>query len=356
METSLTIEELLRLVVEKGATDLHLTVNLPPQLRINGELVITDLPVLTHEEIQKLAYSILGESQIKRFEQEKELDTSYGIRGLGRFRVNLYYQRGSIACAVRFIPYEVPSLESLGLPEIVKKFANYHAGLILVTGAVGSGKSTTLASLIEYINSFRRCHIITIEDPIEYLHRHRLATIDQREIGRDTLTFSHALKYVFRQDPDVVMIGEMRDLETMRTALTLAETGHLILGTLHTMDATHAVTRIIDVFPPYQQQQIRVQLSLVLIGVIVQQLIPRIDGKGRVLAVEVMKVNSAVSNLIRENQLHQVYSVIQTGKSEGMLTMNQSLLELYKKKLISLDEALKRSANPKELMALIERK
>ncbi|MGE4358002.1 MAG: type IV pilus twitching motility protein PilT [Candidatus Omnitrophota bacterium] len=356
METNLNLEELLRLVVEKGATDLHLTVNLPPQLRINGELVLSDYPPLRQEDIQRITYGILTPDQIKRFEQDKELDTSYGISGLGRFRVNLYYQRGSIACAIRFIPYEIPSLESLGLPEVVKKFANYHAGLILVTGAVGSGKSTTLASLIEYINSFRRCHIITIEDPIEYLHKHRMATIDQREIGRDTLTFSHALKYIFRQDPDVVMIGEMRDLETMRTALTLAETGHLILGTLHTMDATHAITRIIDVFPPYQQQQIRVQLSLVLIGVIVQQLIPRLDGKGRVLAVEIMRVNSAISNLIRENQLQQIYSVIQTGKSEGMLTMNQSLLELYKKKLISREEALKRSSNPKELISLMEKR
>jgi len=356
MENFLTLQQLLQLVVEKKATDLHLTVNLPPQLRINGELVLTDLPILTGEEIQKLAYSILSENQIKRFEQEKELDTSYGVSGLGRFRVNLYYQRGSIACAIRFIPYEIPSLESLGLPEIVKKFASYRAGLILVTGAVGSGKSTTLAGMIEYINSFRRCHIITIEDPIEYLHKHRMATIDQREVGRDTLSFSHALKYVFRQDPDVVMIGEMRDLETMRTALTLAETGHLILATLHTMDATHAITRIIDVFPPYQQEQIRVQLSLVLIGVIVQQLIPRLDGKGRVLATEIMKVTPAISNLIRENQLQQIYSLIQTGKSEGMMTMNQSLLELYKKKLISMEEALRRSPNPKELMNLLEKK
>lgn len=356
MELNLTLDELLRLVVEKKATDLHLTVNLPPQLRINGALVLTDYPPLKKEDIQRLAYSILSADQIKRFEQEKELDTSYGISGLGRFRVNLYYQRGSIACAIRFIPYEIPSLDSLGLPEVVKKFANYHAGLLLVTGAVGSGKSTTLASFIEYINSFRRCHIITIEDPIEYLHRHRMATIDQREIGRDTLSFEQALKYVFRQDPDVVMIGEMRDLETMRTALTLAETGHLILGTLHTIDATHAITRIIDVFPPYQQQQIRVQLSLVLIGVIVQQLIPRLDGKGRVLAVEVMKVTSAISNLIRENQIHQLYSLIQTGKSEGMITMNQSLLELFRKKLITAEEALKRSSNPKELFALMGKK
>lgn len=356
METSLSLEQLLRLVLEKKATDLHLTVNLPPQLRINGELVLTDFSPLKQEDIQKLTYSILSENQIKRFEQEKELDTSYGISGLGRFRVNLYYQRGSIACAIRFIPYEIPSLESLGLPEVVRKFVNYHAGLILVTGAVGSGKSTTLASMLEYINSFRRCHIITIEDPIEYLHRHRMATIDQREIGRDTLSFSHALKYVFRQDPDVVMIGEMRDLETMRTALTLAETGHLIFGTLHTMDATHAITRIIDVFPPYQQEQIRVQLSLVLIGVIVQQLIPRLDGKGRVLAVEIMKVTPAISNLIRENQLQQVYSLIQTGKSEGMVTMNHSLLELYKNRLIGMEEALKRSPDPKELMSLLGRK
>ncbi|MCM8778696.1 MAG: type IV pilus twitching motility protein PilT [Candidatus Omnitrophica bacterium] len=356
METALSLEQLLRLVVEKKATDLHLTVNLPPQLRINGTLELTELPILKPEDIQRLAYSILSENQIKHFEQGRELDTSYGISGLGRFRVNLYFQRGSLACAIRFIPYEIPSLESLGLPEVVKKFVNARAGLILVTGAVGSGKSTTLASLIEYINSFRRCHIITIEDPIEYLHKHRMATIDQREVGRDTLSFAHALRYVFRQDPDVVMIGEMRDLETMRTALTLAETGHLILGTLHTMDATHAITRIVDVFPPYQQQQIRVQLSLVLIGVIVQQLIPRLDGKGRALAVEIMKVTPAISNLIRENQLQQIYSLIQTGKSEGMVTMNQSLLELYKNKLISAEEALKRSSDPKELMSLMGRR
>jgi twitching motility protein PilT len=356
MEKILDIEGLLRLVVEKQATDLHLTVGLSPQLRLNGELILTDLPVLNLNELQKLAYSILSQEQIQRFEQEKELDTSYGISGLGRFRFNLYYQRGSIACAVRIIPYQIPLLENLGLPSVVKELVSSSAGLILVTGPTGSGKSTTLAALIEHINSFRRCHIITIEDPIEYLHKHRLATINQREIGRDTHSFADALKHVFRQDPNVVMIGEMRDLETMRAALSLAETGHLILATLHTMDATHAINRIVDVFPPHQQHQIRVQLSLVLIGVVVQHLIPRADRKGRALAVEIMKVTPAISNLIRENNLHQVYSVIQTGKKDGMTTMNMSLVDLVKQGAITAEEARRRSSEPKELMSLLTRK
>ncbi len=352
----MNLENLLRTVVEKQATDLHLTVGVAPQMRINGDIIFADSPALTLDDIQKLVYSILSEEQIRRFEQDKELDTSYGISGLGRFRVNIYYQRGSLACAVRFIPYEIPSLASLGLSDVVKEFLSAQAGLILVTGATGSGKSTTMASMIEYINSLRRCHIITIEDPIEYLHKHKLATINQREIGRDTLSFAEALKHVFRQDPDVVMIGEMRDLETMRAALTLAETGHLILATLHTMDATHSIDRIVDVFPPFQQQQIRIQLSLALIGVVTQQLIPRVDKKGRVLASEVMKVTPAISNLIREHNLHQIYSVIQTNLKEGMNTMNHSLFNLCKRGLISAEEALRRSPDPKELMSLLTKK
>ncbi len=349
------IQELLRLMVEKKASDLHLTVGLPPQLRIDGSLKSTEFGALTPEKTQALAYQILSEDQKRIFEQNKELDTSFGIKGLGRFRINVYRQRGSIGIAIRLIPFEIPSLEELGLPEIVKDFAERPSGLVLVTGATGSGKSTTLAAMIEYINTRRPCHIVSIEDPIEYLHKHRKSTINQRELGTDTHSFQEALRRVFRQDPNIVLIGEMRDLETIHGALTLAETGHLILATLHTIDSTHAINRIIDVFPAHQQQQIRIQLSMVLIGVIVQQLIPRRDGKGRVLAVEVMNVIPAIQNLIRENNIHQIYSLIQMGKKYGMCTMNQSFVELYEKGFISWEDAYSRSTNPQELSSLTKR-
>lgn len=349
------IQELLKYMVEKHATDLHLTTGLPPQLRIDGRLAVTDYPPLSSQDVQDLIYQILKKEQIEIFEENKELDTSFGLPGIGRFRINVYRQRGSIAVAIRFIPYVIPTMGELGLPKIVEEFAESPNGLILVTGATGSGKSTTLASIVEYINSKRECHIISIEDPIEYLHKHKKATINQRELGSDTISFKEALKHVFRQDPDVVLIGEMRDLETIHAALTLAETGHLILATLHTIDATHSISRIVDVFPPTQQQQIRIQLSMVLIGVIVQQLIPKTDRNGRVLALEIMKTIPAIRNMIRENNLHQIYSVIQMGRKYEMSTMNQSLSYLCEQKVITVEEATKRSNDIAEFLSLVKR-
>lgn len=350
------LNDLLNLMVKNKASDLHITVGLAPQLRIDGNLLpLPDLPNLTPQDTKDLTYSALTEEQKKTFEQKKELDTSIGVKDLGRFRINIYRQRGSIGMAVRFIPFDIPTLEHLGLPKVAKDFADKPSGLVLITGATGSGKSTTLASMIEYINSKRSCHIISIEDPIEYLHKHKKSTINQRELGTDTSSFGIAIKHVFRQDPNIVLIGELRDLETIKGALTLAETGHLIFGTLHTIDAVHAINRIIDVFPAYQQQQIRMQLSMVLAGVIVQQLIPRKDKKGRLLAIEVMNVIPAIQNLIRENNLHQVYSLIQMGKKYDMRTMNQSLAELYNKGFITWEEAYSRTTNPQELISLAKR-
>lgn len=345
------------MMVEKKASDLHLTVGVAPQLRIDGRLVtIDDVPPLTPQDTQGLASSILNEEQNKKFADSKELDTSIGIKNLGRFRINIYKQRGSIGMAIRLIPFDIPSLQQLELPKVVKDFADKPSGLVLITGTTGSGKSTTLASMIEYINSKRSCHIISIEDPIEYLHKHKKSTINQRELGTDTSSFGDAIRHVFRQDPNIVLIGELRDLETIKGALTLAETGHLIFGTLHTIDAVHAINRIIDVFPAYQQQQVRMQLSMVLAGVIVQQLIPRKDKKGRVLAIEIMNVIPAIQNLIRENNLHQIYSLIQMGKKYDMCTMNQSLSELYNKGLITWEEAYSRTTNPQELISLSKQK
>ena len=350
------ILDLLKVMVEKKASDLHLTTNIPPEFRIDGALQFVqgfDTP-LNVEMTKKLAYSILTNRQIEEFEKAKELDFSYGVTGMGRFRINLYIQRNCIAMCLRLIPFNVPSIEELGLPAIVKDFAMKHSGLFLVTGAVGSGKSTTLAAMIDYINNNKSCHIITIEDPIEYLHRHKKSTIDQREVGTDTLSFAEALRRVFRQDPNIILVGEMRDLETIHTALTLAETGHLILATLHTMDAIHTISRIIDVFPSSQQQQIRVQISMVLLGVLSQQLIPRTSGKGRALAYEVMNVTASIRSLIRENTLPQIYTCIQTGKKFGMSTMNQMLADLCQKQEIQYEEALRRATNTDEFNALLK--
>ena len=343
-------------MVEKNASDLHITVGLVPQLRVDGNLIpLPDFPPLTPQDTKELVYSILTEEQRKNFEEKKELDMSMGIQSLGRFRINVYRQRGSISMAARLIPFSIPELDELGLPKVVKLFADKPSGLVLVTGPTGSGKSTTLASMIEYINSKRSCHIISIEDPIEYLHKHKKSTINQRELGMDTGSFQGAIKHVFRQDPNIVLIGELRDLETIKGALTLAETGHLIFATLHTIDAVHAISRIIDVFPATQQQQIRMQLSMVLVGVIVQQLISRKNQKGRVLAAEVMNVIPAIQNLIREGNFHQIYSLIQMGKKYEMCTMNQSLAELYNKGLITWEKAYSRSTNPQELISLVKR-
>ncbi len=349
----LSINNLLRYIVDKNATDLHLTAGLPPQIRINGELKLTDFEKLTSPAIEGLVFAVLSERQINKFQQEKELDTSYGIPGVGRFRINLYYQRSSIAAAFRFIPYEIPDMQSLGIPESLKELIERPSGLFLVSGPTGAGKSTTLASMIDHLNKTQKKHIITIEDPIEYLHSHNKSTINQRELGTDTLSFQEALRHVFRQDPDVILVGEMRDLETIHTALTLAETGHLIFATLHTTDAVHSISRIVDIFPPIQQQQIRVQLSMVLIGVMVQQLIPRKDNKGRVLALEIMQVIPSIRNLIRENNLPQIYPVIQMGAKYGMIALNRYLAGLYKKNIITIEEAKKHSNNISELVSFI---
>ena len=349
------MEQLLRLIVERGASDLHLTVGIPAQLRIGGQLVYVDQQILSPEKLRELAYSLLTEGQISRFEETKELDFSCGIAELSRFRVNLYFQRGSIALAARVIPFIIPTVEELKLPQIVRDYADKPNGLVLITGATGSGKSTTQAAVVDYINKTRKAHIICIEDPIEYLHKHNLCTINQRQLGTDTTSFKEALKHVFRQDPDVVVIGEMRDLETIQTALTLAETGHLIFATLHTGSATNSISRIVDVFPAHQQQQVRVQLSLVLIGVIVQKLIPNANDEGRSLAMEIMSVIPGIQNLVRENQIHQIYSLIQTGRKFGMQTMNQSLCDLVARGKITYEEALKHTLDEEELTTLIRR-
>lgn len=348
--------DLLKMMVEKRASDLHITTGIAPQFRIDGNLqFVSGFDVSMSPEFTKtLAFSILNSRQIEEFEKAKELDFSYGVSGLGRFRVNLYLQRNCVALSARLILYDIPSIEKLGLPEIVKDFAMKHNGLFLVTGVAGSGKSTTLAAMVDYINNNKSCHIITIEDPIEYLHKHKKATIDQREVGSDTLSFAEALRHVFRQDPNIILVGEMRDLDTIHTALTLAETGHLILATLHTIDAIHTVSRIIDVFSPYQQQQIRVQLSMVLLGVLSQQLIPRQAGEGRCLAYEVMNVTPSIRSLIRENSLPQIYTCIQTGRKFGMVTMNQTLVELCNKKEISYEEGLHRATNSEEFNVLLK--
>ncbi|MCM8771611.1 MAG: type IV pilus twitching motility protein PilT [Candidatus Omnitrophica bacterium] len=353
----ININDILKFAVEKKASDIHILAKLRPHIRINGELQPTPFPVLSNEECKNLVYSILNEEQIKIFEKTKELDFSYGIEGIGRFRINLHYQRGTIGIAIRPIKDTIPTFEELGLPSdvIIKMLSNPY-GLILICGPTGSGKSTTLASMIEYLNETKPLHIITIEDPIEYLFKYKKSIVEQRELGQDTYSFAEALKRVLRQDPDVVLIGEMRDKETIESALRIAETGHLVLSTLHTGEVVQAMGRIVNVFPGEQQLTIRTQLSLVLIGVIVQQLIPRKDGKGRVLATEIMVVTPAIRSLIREGNFAQIYSQIQLGGEYGMKTMNSSLISLYKKGLISKEDMISRSPNIKELKLLLGEK
>ncbi len=353
-----TIDEYLKKAVDIGASDIHITVGLPPMIRMHGSInpLKEDLAPLTPPDIKRLLYEILSEDQQKRLENEKELDISYGISGVGRFRVNIYYQRGSLGAALRTIPMDIPKLETLGLPiEPLKALARKPRGFVLVTGPTGSGKSTTLASLIDIINEERQCHIMTVEDPIEYLHKHKNSIINQRELGQDTLSFANALKHVLRQDPDVILVGEMRDLETIAMAITAAETGHLVFSTLHTSSAPQTIDRIIDVFPPYQQQQIRIQLSEVIEGVVAQQLLLRSDGQGRVVATEIMTATPAVRNLIREGKSHQLTTVIQTSLKEGMRTMDYSLSELYGDGKITLETALERAMNQEELLRLLRR-
>ncbi|MBM4362614.1 MAG: type IV pilus twitching motility protein PilT [Deltaproteobacteria bacterium] len=344
-------------MIEKGASDMHITTGSPPLLRIDGAIVPLKLPPLSPVETKQLCYSVLTEEQKIQFEKSKELDLSFGVKSLSRFRANIFMQRGAASAAFRSIPFKILSFEELGLPASVAALAARPRGLVLVTGPTGAGKSTTLASIIDKINTETRQHIMTVEDPIEYLHPHKRCIVNQRELGSDTMTFKAALKSVLRQDPDVVLVGEMRDLETIEAALTIAETGHLVFATLHTNSALQSINRIIDVFPPHQQPQIRAQLSFVLEGVISQLLIPRAGGPGRALAMEVLVPTAAIRNLIREDKIHQIYSQMQVGQGQhGMQTMNQSLFSLYARRLISLEEAMGRSTDQEELRGMIEGK
>jgi len=347
------LAELLQYAVQYGASDLHLTAGRPPMVRIAGNLVPSGYDVaLSGEDTKALIYSILTDDQKARFEEDHELDLSIGIPGISRFRVNVFMQRGSVAGVLRTISENVPTLESLELPAVIQRLVLLPRGLILVTGPTGSGKSTTLAAMIHMINQQRQAHIVTIEDPIEFVHPHIQCTINQRELGSDTFSFPRALKSVLREDPNVILVGEMRDLETIAAALTLAETGHLVLSTLHTQDAAQTVDRIVDVFPPYQQEQIRVMLASSLKGVISQMLLPRADGTGRIAACEVMVVTPAIAAIIRDAKTHQIYSAIQTGAREGMRTMEDSLFELYKEGLITLEDALGKANHPSEFKLL----
>lgn len=350
-----TIKQLLEEMVQRNATDLHLTTGAPPMFRIDAELIPTNYEILTPELIQQLVYSVLNDQQKKKFEMEWELDFSFGIAGLSRFRGNIFKQRGSTAAAIRAIPFEIRSFKELGIPLVIQEISSRQKGLVLVTGPTGCGKSTTLAAIIDKVNGERRCHIITVEDPIEYLFRHKKAIINQRQIGNDTKSFANALKYCLREDPDVVMVGEMRDSETTQTTLTIAETGHLTMATLHTNSAAESLHRIIDIFPPYQQGQVRAQLAFVVEGVVTQQLLPKIGG-GRTLAAEVMIATPAIRALIRDQKEHQIYSAIQSGQKYGMQTMNQALYVLYSKRLITLETAFDYSPNIEEFEHMVEQK
>jgi len=348
------LRELLEILIEKNASDLHLAVGSPPQIRVDGRLLTLDMDALTPDATKKLAYSMMSERQKQRFEENSELDMSFGIENMSRFRCNVFVQRGNVSVALRQIPYKVPSFEELGVDKAIIELANLPRGLVLVTGPTGSGKSTTLAALIDKVNRERHSHILTVEDPIEYLHRHQNCLVNQREVGSDTKSFAIALKYALRQDPDVVLVGEMRDLETISEALNISETGHLTFATLHTNSCAETINRIVDVFPTNQQEQIRVTVSFVLQGVVSQQLVPRIGG-GRVLATEVMMCTPAVRALIRDDKIHQIYSMIQAGQKFGMRTMNMSLAELYLSRTITIGEAMARSSNVQELNEMLSR-
>lgn len=351
----INMQDLLLLMMEKRASDLHITSGLSPILRIDGELIPTQYEKLTPDVCQRLIYSLLTDSQKEKFEASNELDLAFGIKGIGRIRMNVYRQKGAIAAALRSIPSKIPTFEELGLPGVTYEIMNLVKGLVLVTGPTGSGKSTTLASMIDYINEHRASHIMTIEDPIEYLHFHKKCMINQREIGMDTSSFPLALKYVLRQDPDIILIGEMRDLETIAAALTIAETGHLVFATLHTTDAASAINRIVDVFPPHQQEQIRSQLSFTLQSVFAQMLLPHASGTGRVLACEVLMVNAAIRNLIRDMKTEQIYIAMQTGGKFGMQTMNMALMNLYHRRHITYQEAFNKTVDPEDLKRLLQK-
>ncbi|MCI0342772.1 MAG: type IV pilus twitching motility protein PilT [Planctomycetales bacterium] len=343
-------------MVQRNGSDLHVTAGSPPKIRIDGRLVNTEHDVLTPEMSQKLVYSILDSNQIARFEKDLELDMSFGIEGLGRFRTNVFQQRGAVGAVFRIIPYDIKTMKDLNLPqEVCEGLCVMPKGLILVTGATGSGKSTTLASMIDYINTTRTDHIITIEDPIEFVHRNKNCLVNQREVGSDTHTFGNALVHTLRQDPDVILIGEMRDVTSIESALTLAETGHLVFATLHTSDCVQTMNRIVDVFPAYQQQQIRTMLSFTLQAVFCQQLLPKANGRGRCLSAEIMICTPAIRSLIREDKAHQIYSIIQTGGKYGMRTMNQSLYELYRGGLVTYDDAMGSTSDPEDLKRIFQR-
>jgi twitching motility protein PilT len=350
------LDELLARLVEVGGSDLHLTAGVPPTARIHGDLTPMDgYPVMTPDELQKMLYAIMTQKQREHFENTFELDMSYSVAGKSRFRVNIFQQRDAIGSVMRVIPFEIKTLDDLGIPSQIGNFAYLPRGFVLVTGPTGSGKSTTLAALIDLINSNRPVHIMTVEDPIEFLHKHKRAVINQRELGSDTLSFNNALKHVLRQDPDVILVGEMRDLETIQIALTAAETGHLVFGTLHTQDAPQTVDRVIDVFPPHQQEQIRVQLAGAIQGVVCQTLLKTVDGKGRTVATEVMVATSGIRNLIREGKTHQIYSSIQAGAQHGMVAMDQSLATLVKQGKVTYDEALEKCSQVAEFNRLCGR-
>jgi len=341
-------------MTDKGASDLHVTAGSAPRLRIDGDLVKLQTEPLTPVDTKTLCYSVMNDAQKLRFEEDLEIDFSFGIRNMARFRANVYMQQACVAGAFRVVPYQIIPLDDLGMPPVVKELCDKPRGLVLVTGPTGSGKSTTLASMIDRINTQMKGHIVTVEDPIEFQHSHKSCLVNQREIGRDSTSFKRALKYILRQDPDVVLIGEMRDLETVEAAMTIAETGHLAFGTLHTNTAIQSINRIIDVFPSHAQSQIRAVLSFVLEGVITQTLIPKASGSGRAMACEVMVPNAAIRNLIREDKLHQIYSQMQIGQSKfGMQTMNQSLCDLYLRKVITLDDSLSHSSEIDELKTMI---
>ncbi|SEO35235.1 type IV pilus twitching motility protein PilT [Propionispora vibrioides] len=348
------LKQLLQEAVERRASDVHITVGVPPVFRINGQLVRTEHPVLSVQDTASFVEEITKEEQRQRFMEQGELDFSFAIPGVSRFRVNLFRQRGSMGLAIRVVNERISTLDQLGHPEILKTLARNSRGLVLVTGPTGSGKSTTLAAMIDLINNERACHILTLEDPIEYLHKHRKSIVNQREIHADSKSFANALRAALREDPDVILVGEMRDAETIGIAVTAAETGHLVFATLHTGDASQTIDRIIDVFPPYQQQQIRVQLSLTLQGIISQQLIPRRDGTGRVVALEILTATPAVRNLIREGKSHQILSIIQTGARNGMQSMDSSLKALYTSGAITYEDAIIRASNPETFVKLTQ--
>ena len=353
---SINLPDLLKATLDLGGSDLHLSIGSPPQVRVDGHLRKLEHPDLTADVLKSLVYSVLTDAQKKKFEETWELDLAFGLRGVGRFRCNVFNQKGAVGGVYRLIPEKIRSLEELALPPVLAELADRPRGLVLVTGPTGSGKSTTLAAIIDRINQAKHAHILTIEDPIEYLHQHKTSLVNQRELHADTQSFTKALRAALREDPDVVLVGEMRDLETMEAALKLAETGHLTMATLHTNSAAQTITRIVDAFPAHQQAQIRTQLSLVLEGIVCQALIPKASGQGRVASLEIMVANPAIRNLIREDKIHQIYGTMQTGQEKyGMQTMNQSLARLVQKKLITRDAALSTSSNRDELIMLLER-